>query len=459
MKKFVQDYTYVILAVAALAVAAALRPALPVDETRYLTVAWEMWFKKDWIHLSYNFEPYHHKPPMLFWLINVFWHIFGISRWAALIPVFISTIAVVFLTERLCKKLFSDADMLPRVRLMLVGCLPFLIYGSLLMFDMMMTAWTLAALLFLLKYADDRKLLWVIGYGLCMGCGVLTKGPVIFVYALLPGVISPLWLQKGNKYRLIPGVLLGLLVSVLPVMVWLTPIVLESDRDFLYWLLWKQSAGRVAGSFSNAHGRPFYFYLPLLPVFIFPWILFPSFWRNLKQKTKNAFNNYGFRFLMIWMAAGLVVFSLISGKQPHYLAPFVPGMIIAAAFLMKEARNVNLQKATLSLLVIFVAAHAVASRFYFPAYDWRPIAEYVARNQEKDWAYVRNYNGEIGFLARMQHPLTSTNLKKLPEWFEKHPEGMAIIRYKNPEEVKDYEPLFVMPYRVNNFAGVFKKKA
>ncbi len=56
------------LACWALAVASGIvfRPVLPVDETRYLAVAWEMWFRDDFIVPYLNGEPYHHKPPCFF---------------------------------------------------------------------------------------------------------------------------------------------------------------------------------------------------------------------------------------------------------------------------------------------------------------------------------------------------------------------------------------------------------
>ena len=51
----------------------ALRPPLPVDETRYLAVAWEMWRDGNFLVPHLNGEAYSHKPPLLFWLINLGW--------------------------------------------------------------------------------------------------------------------------------------------------------------------------------------------------------------------------------------------------------------------------------------------------------------------------------------------------------------------------------------------------
>ncbi len=93
MKKFNASELWAFAAIVILYLAAVLfRPLLPIDETRYMTVAWEMRLHEGWLSpLTLNFEPYHHKPPLLFWLINVFWSFFGVSRWAGLIPIVIAT--------------------------------------------------------------------------------------------------------------------------------------------------------------------------------------------------------------------------------------------------------------------------------------------------------------------------------------------------------------------------------
>ena len=87
--------------------AICFRPLLPIDETRYASVAWEMFMRQDWLKpLTMNFEPYHHKPPLLFWFIDASWAIFGVSRWAATLPVALSSLASVYLTVVLGRLLF-----------------------------------------------------------------------------------------------------------------------------------------------------------------------------------------------------------------------------------------------------------------------------------------------------------------------------------------------------------------
>ena len=86
-------------------------------------------------------------------------------------------------------------------------------------------------------------------------------------------------------------------------------------------------AGRVEKSF--AHSRPFWWYLPLLPVMLFPWIFWPRLWRG--GITLPRRDQWQLRFALVWWLPAFVAFSFISGKQPHYLLPMFPAFALMAA--------------------------------------------------------------------------------------------------------------------------------
>ena len=58
-----------------------MRPPVPLDETRYLAVAWQMHIDGDWLVPHLNGNPYSQKPPLFFWLINAGWTVFGVNEW------------------------------------------------------------------------------------------------------------------------------------------------------------------------------------------------------------------------------------------------------------------------------------------------------------------------------------------------------------------------------------------
>ncbi len=444
---------YIFLAVMMLA-AVVFRPALPVDETRYLTVAWEMFLNKNYSLLTMNFEPYHHKPPMLFWLINLSWNAFGISRAAALLPVFWASCLFVFLAGKLSRRLFEDrSELVPWVML---GTLPFLIYSTLLMFDILIGAFVLATLIFMLDFASTGRKSNILWAGVFTGLAILVKGPVGYLYILWPLMLYPLWRRDGHVSArgFYLAILSLVILSVGPVLLWLLPTVQQADGNFAYWLIWEQTAGRISGNFNAAHVRPFYFYLMLSPLLFMPWIFIPDLWRRARSVLHRG--DKGLVFLACWFVPVFLTFSLIAGKQPHYLVPLVPAIVIFVSRLLQDSDRRLVKGIAGALLLLFFAGHAIASRTFFETYRMDEIADFLQANPDHDYAYVRNYQGELGFLARRERPLENLAKEDLAAWFADHPDGYAVIRYKDGEDMSGYHALYSSPYRGKNL-GVFEK--
>ena len=129
-----------LLAVLTLA-ALASRTAIPLDETRYLAVAWEMWQRGDFLVPFRNGEVYSHKPPLLFWLIHAGWASFGVNDvWPRLVAP-ICALATLHLTRRIAAELWPQAPWrAERAAWMLLGCLLFALFAEALMFDMLLAA-------------------------------------------------------------------------------------------------------------------------------------------------------------------------------------------------------------------------------------------------------------------------------------------------------------------------------
>ncbi len=437
------------------------RPLLPIDETRYLSVAWEMFLRHDWLApLTKNGEPYHHKPPLLFWMINAVWAITGPSRWAATIPPVAMGLASVYLSIMLAQRLFvQGAQIVTRVPYILMGCLPFLIYSSMVMFDITMTFFVLLTILNMLAFLETQKGRYVVLMALAMGLGVLTKGPVAYLYVIFPMLLAPYWHDRAFKpLRWYGGCLAALLLSTLPVLLWLVPVILKSDSHFAFWLVWEQTAGRVTGNFNDAHVRPFFFYIPVAVILAMPWVFFPQFWRQGRLLRALMNKESGLRFILCWLVPTFISFSLISGKQPHYLVPLIPGLAILITCLLRDVNLKTLQKVAIGVYAVFVLAHVIGSQTLLKSYDLMPIAHYVRAHQDKDWAYVRQYHGEINFLARLTHPIDVVQPEMVDAWFNQHPEGYALIKFGNLDALKHLTLVMDTPYRGKKI-GVFRKSS
>ncbi|QQG36869.1 MAG: glycosyltransferase family 39 protein [Micavibrio aeruginosavorus] len=439
-----------------------LRPLLPIDETRYLSVAWEMFLRHDWLApLTKNGEPYHHKPPLLFWMINAVWAVTGPSRWAATMPPVAMGLASVYLTTLLAQRLFTrSAQIACRVPCIIMGCLPFLVYSSMVMFDVTMAFFVLLTILNMLAFAQTQRWRYVALMALSMGLGVLTKGPVNYLYVIFPMLLGPVWHCNALKpLRWYGGCLAALMLSIVPVLLWLLPVLRQSDAHFAFWLVWEQTAGRVTGGFKDAHVRPFLFYVPVAIVLAMPWAFFPQFWRQGRALRRLAGNEAGLRFVLCWLASAFVAFSLISGKQPHYLVPLIPGLAILIACLLEGLKVKTLRKVAMGSYAVFVLAHVIGSQTFFKNYDLMPVARYVRQNADRDWAFVKQYHGEVTFLARRQTPLdVLSDGHEAREWLIQHPEGLVIMRYEDNEDVAAFHEILSIPYR-GKMLGIFKDKS
>ena len=330
-------FALIALIAAVLVLQVLLRPALPVDETRALSVAWEMHLSGNPFLLTENFAPYSHKPPLLYWLINLVWLITGPSELAARLVGPAMALISLALTALLARRIWpEDASLGTRTTMVLAGFTFFILFAGTTMFDELLTIPMLLGALAIWQIGQgrgDRGVFLLLG--LAFGGGVLAKGPVIFVH-LLPLLLSlPIWAPARPDLRtLLRGLALGFGVALALVALWLAPALMVMDSATRLELLWSQSANRVSGSLG--HGRPVWFLLALLPVLLFPW---GWSWRLWRAVPGIAIADAGGKFCAIWAVSGLVLFSVIGGKQLHYLMP----ELSAVAMLMARAMSPSLR--------------------------------------------------------------------------------------------------------------------
>ncbi|TIM83779.1 MAG: hypothetical protein E5Y50_24435 [Mesorhizobium sp.] len=271
-----------------------------------------------------------------------------------------------------------------------------------------------------------------------IGLGVLTKGPVVLIHVGAPILLYPFWRDRQAGLatpKFFAGAGLAILAALIPVAIWLVPATIQTKGNFVYDLVWNQSAGRVTGHLHNSHGRPFYFYVVLLPIMLIPWIFIPEVWRlKLGARIRGLIDTKSpdlraLRLLSFSFVAVLLVFSAISGKQPHYLVPMLPFATILFGYFMAEIPPARLRNSAFVLLAIFGIGHAAASATSFRREDLMPLAKFIAERKNADWAVAFDYQDEVGFLARLQKPFESTDNPE--EWLRSHPGGYVIDKSKD----------------------------
>ncbi len=481
-------------ALAFLAVAIAgvlLRPALPIDETRYLSVAWETWLSGDLLVPTKNFALYTHKPPLLFWLIQAVWAVTGVSEIAARLVGPVAAAGTILAIGKLAARLWpGDRGASGRAGWALAGSAVFALSGQLTMFDALLALCTVLTLLALLAAAETGGRGWWIMAGFALGLGGLAKGPVIMIHVLPAMLTLPWWAPAyGHRGRrdLLPGLALALLAGLGLVALWIVPAGLSAGPDWFDAVLWRQSAGRMTDAF--AHARPWWFYVALLPLLLFPWVFLPTLWR---QAARIRWSRPGLRLALVWTLPAMLAFSLISGKQLHYLVPELPAVALVVGRLFRDVRPRPSLLAILvgavgglllaavsglvsfgridammrpSAAVILVGAGFIAMGIgsarcrgavgtslatlgailglnlligtteIGAGYDPARVAVLLADQEEAGIAlYSDEYHAEFTFAGRLAEPVSElATLSMVTEWANTHPDGVILSRlYEHP---------------------------
>ena len=487
-------------------VAIFARPMTPIDETRYISVAWEMWLRGDWLVPYKNGAPYSHKPPLMMWLYQIGWAVFGVSEWWPRLVSPLFSAAGLFLTMGLAHRLWpKHAGLGGRAVLILASSLLWIFFSTSAMFDVMLACFTLLGLHGILTAAEGRALKGFALLGLAIGLGVLAKGPVILLHTLPVAVLAPWWNPGLAWKRWAAGVVGAVLLGAAIALAWAIPAGFAGGEEYQRAIFWGQTADRMVQ--SCAHKRPLWWYLPLLPIMFFPWLVWPGLWRAYRDLARQGLDR-GARFCLVWMLPVFVAFSLISGKQMHYLIPIFPAFaLLSARALAGSVRGslwlpaflavlvgaglsalalgrVTLPKNSLAELplfwpalvliavmpalwywarrstrqlpaltvvgVIFVALLQLSLTSAFHAdYDVRPFAGAIRQAQEAGRVVANGdfYHDQFHFAGRLRQPLVAfEDDKKMAGWLTAHPDALAVLYLKNDKRLQGLSVVAVHRY-------------
>ena len=471
-----------------------LRPPFPVDETRYLAVAWEMWDRSQFLVPHLNGDYYDHKPPALFWLIHLGWAVAGVNDWwPRLIPPLAALVSL-WALARIGVALWPDRPEIGRT-----GSLMFLAtwfvawYQTMLMFDMPLLACISLSWLFLIKAVGSGLARHWIGFGISLGCALIVKGPVALAYVLPALLACRWWAPIGTAPVRGRSVSVAVIAALAVPATWLSAAAVHGSQEYFSTLLLDQTVSRVSGEFG--HPRPWYWYPPVLLAVLVPWTLWWPAWTGASRAFRNL-GDPGNRFLVVVFVSGLMVLSAVGGKQVHYLIPLLAALMLLIArglwetaagsqakhgfvlalimsplilfgmkhlsessgltpppegfnvpawsvlalcfttifVLLPDARGPFAAARRLSYvsLVFCVVVLAVVLAAIRPRYDLQSAARYISEQQDagRPIMYVGNYQGEFTFLGRLHAPVAERAPARAAEWALQNPDGLVVSRVK-----------------------------
>ena len=284
------------------------------DETKYGQVVREMRATGAFFLPTLGGAPFTHKPPLHFWMIDLLTYPLGVySTWAFVLPSIAAFAFLLWLMWRWGGPLAA-----------FVCGTSLLVWGSAQTARMDVAFTALIALGIFLMQRD--RWLWC---GAALGVATLIKGPMAIVFGVVlilleawrPPNVGRASARPDRLKPVLHWALAALFVAIAIPLAWFLPAVLLGGRAYARDVVVKQTVGRAIASW--VHQAPPWFYVERLPLTLFPWFFLAvacaaALWRSQ-------------RFLINWILAVLIPYSLMSSKLDVYMMAAIPAVALLIA--------------------------------------------------------------------------------------------------------------------------------
>jgi hypothetical protein len=323
------SYGVLALALAAFAWGAASREPWRTDEHRYIEVARVMSELDEWLVPSLNGATYAHKPPAFFWSVAALYEAGVPLDRAGLLPSVLASAATLALTMALAGRVGGRKAAVAS-GVVLASAELFLNLSVRANLDALLALCTTGAL-----YAYWRSLgarsrargaVWSAAGGLAAGFGLLVKGPVALAVPAVTIAAHGLLARPTARDR--RALAVGVAVALVPGLIFLAASWSAAGPDYVRALAIEHGVGHPLGRVDKQ--RPWHYYAAAFPVGFLPWAtLLPAAavaaWRRRSSPDL---------FALAWVAAPLILLSLMPAKRHLYLLPLHPGAALLVGLLV-----------------------------------------------------------------------------------------------------------------------------
>ncbi len=300
--------------------------ALPLfgrDESLYAEAAREMLATGDWITPRVNGVYFFEKPPLYYWLAAISYTLVGVSPIAARLPSALLGILTAVVTYLVAARVWGQRTGLLS-GLALVTCLQIAFIARMGIMDVPLTALLTLALIAYAAWRRQGGCGAPSAFGALVGLAVLLKG---FAGFLAPGVavLHGLLYRRGEGRISARAMVLALVIFFVVAAPWFIAMGFQHGEGYASKLFLREHLTRMVRPMQG-HGGPIFYYVALIFVAFFPWVVFlPSAFAHREVDEQKSF----WRSLcVVWIAAVLIPFSLMSTKLPGYITPLFPAMAI-----------------------------------------------------------------------------------------------------------------------------------
>jgi 4-amino-4-deoxy-L-arabinose transferase-like glycosyltransferase len=315
------------------------------DEPRYAWIARGMAESGDWVTPRLYGHPWFEKPALYYWEAALSFKLFGVNEAAARLPSAFSALLATLTMAWLAWRLYGTETarwlllLLPTT----VGMIGFSHAAATDMpFSAMLTiAMAFAASTIGLTRNENSPIIprtpWLalIFFGFSLGLAVLAKGPAAII---LSGGAVLLWAVFTKRWRdafrcIHPVAIASFCLTALP---WYLLCSRRNPEFFRVFIIEHNFKRFLTPEFQ--HIQPFWFYVPIILVALFPWTMFLAPVKiNALQHCRNRHAFHATElFFVTWALFPIVFFSVSQSKLPGYILPCLPPLAIVLADLVSR---------------------------------------------------------------------------------------------------------------------------
>ncbi len=358
---------------------------IDANEAFYTETPREMLERGTWLESTFNYEPRYNKPPLSYWVVLASYHVFGVSLWAARLPIAIGALLMIGTAFALGRAAFSvRAGWIAAVTL--AATPRFFLFARRIMIDVWSSMFLgLTLLCFVLAETDPpRRRRWLLAMYVTAGLGVLTKGPIAVV---IPALVFGLYLLGRGRLRDLATLRLPTGAAIVAAIVapYYAALYARFGWDYIATFFIRENLARYAEGVGAPNRGP-WFYLPVLfGDLYFPWsLLLPVAlvvlvpwggllaWRRARGAGAPAAAAAGpaeVRLLLgLWIAGTVGFYSLSQAQQDLYILPVVTAAAALVAGLIDQvvgggapARARGWTRGSLALMAVVLGALGAAA--------------------------------------------------------------------------------------------------
>ena len=359
---------------------------MDVDETRYVSMARDMFNTKDFLTLYLNGDYFFEKPPLYFWGECLSFGLFGqVNEFSARFPValygMLSCLLLYLTGRKIVSRRFGVIS-----SLILATSMEFTILAKFAILDIVVSTCVAFAVMFgVITYlcAENRKKYYWWLFYIFSGLAVMAKGIPGFVLPFGTMFFIGILTGKLKSYFKPKYFVVGMILFLLVVVPWHLIMFKIHDSLFFDEYIIKHHINRFFSSSEIHRAQPFYFYFLTILWGLIPWI-FSAIAIGIAKLKTIKFKKFSYDelslpdkylfFNQIGFLVTLIFFSISKTKLITYILPIYFFTANILAFAWKDYIENNRYKKAINLSVyivggifIFAGIVAIFTQYYLPA--------------------------------------------------------------------------------------------